>query len=108
MSQINAATQELYRAIEQGEALKFDWALANGADVNADGGEPMRLAAAYKRSDLAEKLYNKGADIIYPLEKAKQKYESCRPPMFDRYDAYNDDYLSQVKNHDIQVKQYEA
>lgn len=71
MTEQKTPDEQLLDAIINGDKVKFDWALANGADVNANEGEPITLAAEHRRHAFAEKLLLNGATLFCPLIKAQ-------------------------------------
>ncbi|MCJ1249798.1 Ankyrin-2 [Trapelia coarctata] len=60
---VQTFTKIMYAAIADGDFMKFNWAIEEGADVNAEMGRPLREATSCGDTEMIKLLIRKGAAI---------------------------------------------
>lgn len=65
----------LFAAVQSGEPARIEYALAQGGDIDAAGGKPLRSCAERKDYKTARFLFVKGADIDYALLKTQEELD---------------------------------
>lgn len=78
-----SADRELELACKVGSVPDFQRALAEGADVNADGGSPLFVAIMKGNRTMIEHLLDAGADPAFFLRKTRLKRLKRREQIVD-------------------------